>query len=165
MKVKTKSKKVNKAWLADHVNDPYVKLAQREGYRARAAYKLIELDEKFGLLKGASRVVDLGIAPGGWAQVVVGNPPFGRLRLEPLREAEAHYLAMLRPYARMEVVELTEGKGAPKGTLDDMYKQYYPELAAKPELQKSVGALAHRSRSFSASTPRAPRPRSGRPPS
>ena len=45
MKVKTKSKKVNKAWLNDHVNDPYVKLAQKEGYRARAAYKLKEIDE------------------------------------------------------------------------------------------------------------------------
>ena len=45
MKIKTKSKKVNKAWLHDHVNDPYVKLAQKEGYRARAAYKLKEIDE------------------------------------------------------------------------------------------------------------------------
>jgi hypothetical protein len=50
-KVKTKSKKVNKAWLHDHVNDPYVKLAQKEGYRARAAYKLKEIDEQLGLIK------------------------------------------------------------------------------------------------------------------
>ena len=49
MKIKTKSKKVNKAWLNDHVNDPYVKLAQKEGYRARAAYKLKEIDEALGL--------------------------------------------------------------------------------------------------------------------
>ncbi len=57
-------------WLERQLNDPYVKQAKAEGYRSRAAYKLIELDEKFGLLKGARRVVDLGIAPGGWAQVV-----------------------------------------------------------------------------------------------
>lgn len=56
-------------WLSRQLNDPYVKQAKAEGYRSRAAYKLIELDEKFGLLKGASRVVDLGIAPGGWSQV------------------------------------------------------------------------------------------------
>jgi 23S rRNA (uridine2552-2'-O)-methyltransferase len=57
-------------WLARQLNDPYVKRAKAEGYRSRAAYKLIELDEKFALLKGVRAVVDLGIAPGGWAQVV-----------------------------------------------------------------------------------------------
>lgn len=57
-------------WLERQLNDPYVRRAKAEGYRSRAAYKLIDLDERFGLLKGASRVVDLGIAPGGWSQVV-----------------------------------------------------------------------------------------------
>jgi 23S rRNA (uridine2552-2'-O)-methyltransferase len=57
-------------WLERQLNDPYVKRAKAEGYRSRAAYKLIELDERFGLLKGVKRVVDLGIAPGGWSQVV-----------------------------------------------------------------------------------------------
>ena len=57
-------------WLERQLNDPYVKQARAEGYRSRAAYKLIELDERFGLLKGVRRVVDLGIAPGGWSQVV-----------------------------------------------------------------------------------------------
>lgn len=57
-------------WLERQLNDPYVKQAKADGYRSRAAYKLMELDEKFGLVKGARRVVDLGIAPGGWAQVV-----------------------------------------------------------------------------------------------
>lgn len=56
-------------WLERQLNDPYVRRAKAEGYRSRAAYKLIELDEKFGLLKGAKRIVDLGVAPGGWAQV------------------------------------------------------------------------------------------------
>jgi 23S rRNA (uridine2552-2'-O)-methyltransferase len=68
MKVNTKSKKVNKAWLNDHVNDPYVKLAQREGYRARAAYKLKEIDEALGLIKPGQVVVDLGSVPGAWSQ-------------------------------------------------------------------------------------------------
>ena len=57
-------------WLERQLNDPYVKRAKAEGYRSRAAYKLLELDEKFGFLKGAKRVVDLGLAPGGWSQVV-----------------------------------------------------------------------------------------------
>ena len=68
MKVKTKSKKVNKAWLHDHMNDPYVKLAQREGYRARAADKLKEIDEALGLIKPGQVVVDLGAVPGAWSQ-------------------------------------------------------------------------------------------------
>lgn len=57
-------------WLERQLNDPYVRKARAEGYRSRAAYKLIELDEKFGFLKGSKRVVDLGIAPGGWSQVI-----------------------------------------------------------------------------------------------
>ncbi|GHC88621.1 ribosomal RNA large subunit methyltransferase E [Pseudorhodoferax aquiterrae] len=76
MKVKTKSKKVNKAWLNDHVNDPYVKLAGKEGYRARAAYKLKEIDESLKLLQPGHLVVDLGSTPGAWSQYV-------RRRLSP----------------------------------------------------------------------------------
>ena len=70
MKVQTKSKKVNKAWLNDHVNDPYVKMAQKDGYRARAAYKLKEIDESLGLIQPGMVVVDLGSAPGAWSQYV-----------------------------------------------------------------------------------------------
>jgi len=62
-------------WLERQLNDPYVKRAKAEGYRSRAAYKLIELDERFGFLKGVKRVVDLGIAPGGWTQVVRQKTP------------------------------------------------------------------------------------------
>lgn len=68
MKVKTKSKKVNKAWLNQHVNDTYVLLAQKDGYRARAAYKLKELDETLGLIRPGQCVVDLGSTPGAWSQ-------------------------------------------------------------------------------------------------
>jgi 23S rRNA (uridine2552-2'-O)-methyltransferase len=70
MKVNTKSKKVNKSWLNDHVRDPYVQLAQKEGYRARAAYKLKEIDEQLGLIKPGDVVVDLGSTPGAWSQYV-----------------------------------------------------------------------------------------------
>jgi 23S rRNA (uridine2552-2'-O)-methyltransferase len=76
MKIKTKSKKVNRAWLNDHVNDPYVKLAQKEGYRARAAYKLKEIDETLSLIRPGHLVVDLGSAPGAWSQ-------YARRRLSP----------------------------------------------------------------------------------
>ena len=62
-------------WLERQLNDPYVKRARAEGYRSRAAYKLIELDERFAFLKGAKRVVDLGIAPGGWSQVLRRQVP------------------------------------------------------------------------------------------
>ncbi|MGE0072619.1 MAG: RlmE family RNA methyltransferase [Thiomonas sp.] len=63
-----KKNKFSKAWLHDHLNDPYVKLAQREGYRARAAYKLKEIDEAEGVLRPGQIVVDLGSAPGSWSQ-------------------------------------------------------------------------------------------------
>ena len=71
-RVKTaKGRKVGStAWLERQLNDPYVKRARAEGYRSRAAYKLLELDERFGFLKGSKRVIDLGIAPGGWTQVL-----------------------------------------------------------------------------------------------
>jgi 23S rRNA (uridine2552-2'-O)-methyltransferase len=68
MRVQTKSKKVNKAWLHDHLTDPYVKMAQREGYRARAAYKLKEIDEALHLIRPGQLVVDLGATPGAWSQ-------------------------------------------------------------------------------------------------
>ncbi|HSV58060.1 MAG TPA: RlmE family RNA methyltransferase [Variovorax sp.] len=76
MKIQSKSKKINKAWINDHVNDPWVKLATKEGYRARAAYKLKEIDEALGLIKPGHVVVDLGSTPGAWSQYV-------RRRLSP----------------------------------------------------------------------------------
>jgi len=70
MKGRSKSSKVDRAWLNDHVNDPYVKLARQEGYRARAAYKLKEIDETLRLLRPGQVVVDLGSTPGAWSQYV-----------------------------------------------------------------------------------------------
>ena len=66
-------------WLERQLNDPYVQRAKAENYRSRAAYKLLELDEKFGLLKGVKAVVDLGIAPGGWSQVVRRRVPQAKI--------------------------------------------------------------------------------------
>jgi 23S rRNA (uridine2552-2'-O)-methyltransferase len=63
-------KKLNKNWLHDHINDPYVKLAQKEGYRARAVYKLKEIDETEKLIKPGQIIVDLGATPGSWSQYV-----------------------------------------------------------------------------------------------
>jgi len=70
MKGRTKSGKVNRAWLHAHVSDPYVKLARHEGYRARAAYKLKEIDESLHLIEPGQVVVDLGSTPGAWSQYV-----------------------------------------------------------------------------------------------
>lgn len=75
-------------WLERQLNDPYVKRAQMEGYRARAAYKLLELDEKFGLLRNVSRVVDLGAAPGSWSQVVLRKRPAAHITGIDLLEVE-----------------------------------------------------------------------------
>ena len=70
MKVSNKSKRVNKAWINQHINDPYVRAAQRDGYRARAAYKIKEIDEHFKLIKPGDVVVALGSTPGAWSQYV-----------------------------------------------------------------------------------------------
>ena len=78
----TKGSKVNRAWINDHVNDPYVRLAKLEGYRARAAYKLKEIDESFKLIKPGQLVVDLGSTPGAWSQYLrrkMSSKPGGTL--------------------------------------------------------------------------------------
>lgn len=107
MKVQTKSKKVNKAWLNDHVNDPYVKQAQKEGYRARAAYKLKEIDETLGLIRPGMLVVDLGSTPGAWSQYV-------RRKLAPAGAAagvlEGQILALdILPMEPVEGVTFVQG--------------------------------------------------------
>lgn len=76
MKIQTKSKKVNKAWVHQQANDPWVRLAHKEGYRARAAYKLKEIDERLHLFQRGQVVVDLGSTPGAWSQ-------YARQRLAP----------------------------------------------------------------------------------
>jgi 23S rRNA (uridine2552-2'-O)-methyltransferase len=95
--VKTAAKRSNSSvrWLARQLNDPYVTKAKAEGYRSRAAFKLIELDEKFHFLKAGMKIVDLGCAPGGWSQVAVAKVgPSGKvvgcdlLEVAPIAGAE-----------------------------------------------------------------------------
>ncbi|KHL24345.1 ribosomal RNA large subunit methyltransferase E [Croceibacterium mercuriale] len=111
-------------WLERQLNDPYVKQAKAEGYRSRAAYKLIELDEKFPLLKGARRVVDLGIAPGGWSQVVRKVSPraaivgIDLLEVEPIEGVtilQMDFMADAAPAALMAALD-----GPPDLVLSDM---------------------------------------------
>lgn len=107
MKVKTQSKKVNKAWLNQHVNDPYVRQAQKDGYRARAAYKLKEIDEALGLIRPGQCVVDLGAAPGAWSQYL-------RQRLSPggaaVGELDGTLIALdLLPMEAVEGVHFIQG--------------------------------------------------------
>ena len=111
-------------WLTRQLADPYVRQAKAEGWRSRAAFKLIELDEKFGLLKGASRIVDLGIAPGGWSQVVRKVKPgaavvgIDLLPTEPIEGVtifELDFMADAAPALLLEALG-----GAPDLVLSDM---------------------------------------------
>jgi 23S rRNA (uridine2552-2'-O)-methyltransferase len=111
-------------WLERQLNDPYVKRAQADGYRARAAYKLLELDARFDLLRGADRVVDLGAAPGGWSQVVLRRNPRAQvvgidlLPIEPLPGLTVLEMDFLAPDAA-EKLELALG-GPADLVLSDM---------------------------------------------
>lgn len=111
-------------WLERQLNDPYVKQARAEGYRSRAAYKLIELDDRFALLKGVRRVVDLGITPGGWSQVVRKRVPgaavvgIDLLETEPLEGVtilQMDFMADEAPAALEAALD-----GAPDLVLSDM---------------------------------------------
>jgi 23S rRNA (uridine2552-2'-O)-methyltransferase len=111
-------------WLTRQINDPYVKQAKVDGYRSRAAYKLAELDEKFHLLKGVTGVVDLGIAPGGWSQIVRQRAPKARvvgidlLPTEPIEGVtifEMDFMADAAPAALEAALA-----GAPDLVLSDM---------------------------------------------
>lgn len=111
LKVKVKTARGRKLsstrWLERQLNDPYVRRARAEGYRGRAAFKILELDDRFGFLRPGARVVDLGCAPGGWCQVAVGRvnalgekagKPVGTVlgvdlqAVEPIAGAEIHQL-------------------------------------------------------------------------
>lgn len=112
LKIRVKSGKgrklSSKLWLERQLNDPYVARAKREGLRSRAAYKLIEIDDKARLLKRGGRVADLGAAPGGWSQAAalrVGSPAYGRviaidiLPMEPIAGVDFAQLDFLDPSA------------------------------------------------------------------
>ena len=111
-------------WLSRQLNDPYVKQAKADGYRSRAAYKLVELDDKFGLVKGSRRVVDLGVAPGGWTQVVRQRSPqaavvgIDLLPTDPIEGAilfQMDFMADEAPDALLEALG-----GAPDLVISDM---------------------------------------------
>lgn len=115
MNIKTKSSKVNRAWINDHVNDPYVKQAKKEGYRARAAYKLKEIDETLSLIKPGQLVVDLGSAPGAWSQYL-------RRKLSPkgaaVGELNGTILAIdILPMEPVEGVQFLQGDFTEPGPL------------------------------------------------
>lgn len=128
VRVKTaKGRKLSSTlWLERQLNDPYVQRAKREGFRGRAAYKIMELDDKYGFLKPGARVVDLGCAPGGWTQVAVERVnalgqrpgrPRGRVigidlqEVAPIAGAELHRLDFMDEGAEAEVKALL-GSGA-----------------------------------------------------
>ena len=119
---KKKLKESSRHWVERQLNDPYVARARAEGYRARAAYKLIELDEKFHFLKKGARVVDLGAAPGGWAQVAVqrGCKVVGidLLAIDPLPGAAFLEMDFLSPEAPAALIAALGG--APDLVLSDM---------------------------------------------
>lgn len=129
LKVKVKTAKGRKLsstlWLERQLNDPYVTRAKREGYRGRAAYKIMELDDKYGFLRPGARVVDLGCAPGGWCQVAVPRvnslgdrpaKPVGRIigvdlqEVEPIPGVELHQLDFLDDGADAKVKTWLGGK-------------------------------------------------------
>jgi 23S rRNA (uridine2552-2'-O)-methyltransferase len=111
-------------WLERQLNDPYVKQAKAAGYRSRAAFKLLELDDRFGLLKGVSRVVDLGIAPGGWSQVVRQKAPkaaivgIDLLETEPLEGVTILQMDFMADSAPAAIEAALDG--APDLVLSDM---------------------------------------------
>jgi len=106
-------------WLQRHINDPFVHEARRHGYRARAAFKLLELDDRFGFLKPGARVVDLGAAPGGWTQVAVERVRPGdtrgrvvaldALEVEPVPGAEVIQADFLEPDAPETIKTALDG--------------------------------------------------------
>ncbi len=93
-----KASKTSKQWMLEHVNDPFVQRAQKEGYRSRAAYKLLEIDERDHLIKPGMVVVDLGATPGGWCQVVAQ-------KLGPQGRIIALDLLPLHPLPRVEFIQ------------------------------------------------------------
>ncbi len=140
MKVRTQSKKVDKAWLNQHVNDTYVKLAQKEGYRARAAYKLKEIDESLGLVRPGHHVVDLGSAPGAWSQYV-------RRRLSPTGAAagalNGRIIALdLLPMEPIEAVTFIQGDFREADVLEQLETALGGQPGQRPKVDLVVSDMA-----------------------
>lgn len=116
-----KKHKTSKAWLADHIHDPYVRRAQAEGYRSRAAYKLIEIDQRDKLLRPGMLVVDLGSAPGSWCQIAVKRLA-GRGRVLALD------MLPMEPLAGVEFLQGDFGDGAVLAEFDELIGQAKVDL-------------------------------------
>lgn len=138
-----KGSKVNKAWLHDHINDPYVKLAKKEGYRARAAYKLKEIDENLGLIRPGHVVVDLGSTPGAWSQYArrkmsPAGAAVGELRgriialdllpMEPI-EGVIFIQGDFREPDVLQILEQTLGAGGGSDKVDAVISDMAPNLS------------------------------------
>jgi 23S rRNA (uridine2552-2'-O)-methyltransferase len=107
----------SRTWLERQLNDPYVLRAKRDGYRSRAAYKLIELDDKYRVLKPGARVIDLGAAPGGWSEIALRRVGSGGrvialdiLDLKPIAGVEFLKLDFLDPEAPERLKVILGGK-------------------------------------------------------
>ncbi len=118
-RVKTANKRSlsSQKWLERQLNDPYVARAKREGYRSRAAFKLIEIDEKYHILKPGQRIVDLGAAPGGWSQIAAKKVgPKGKvigidlLPIDPMADVEFIQLDFLDESAPGKLIEMLGGQ-------------------------------------------------------
>jgi 23S rRNA (uridine2552-2'-O)-methyltransferase len=118
-------------WLERQLNDPYVKRAKADGYRSRAAYKLLELDEKFGLLRGVTAVVDLGIAPGGWSQVVRRKSPKAAIAGIDLLPTD--------PIDGVEILEMDFMDEAAPETLREALGDIAPDLVLSDMAANTVG--------------------------
>jgi 23S rRNA (uridine2552-2'-O)-methyltransferase len=116
--IKMKATKTSKQWMREHVNDPYVQMAQKDGYRSRAAYKLLEIDERDHLIKPGMVVVDLGATPGGWSQVA-GNKLKGNGKIIALD---------LLPFHPLPYVDFIQGDFRD----DDVLEQLEKKLEGKP---------------------------------
>lgn len=117
-RVKTaKGRKISSTrWLERQLNDPYVHLAQKEGYRSRAAYKLIELDDRFKFLRPGCAIIDLGAAPGGWAQVAAQRAKGGHIigidiqEMDPLPNVDLVVMDFMAEDAPEKVIALAQGR-------------------------------------------------------
>jgi 23S rRNA (uridine2552-2'-O)-methyltransferase len=144
-KAKTES---SKNWIERQLNDPYVQRAQAEGWRARSAYKLLELDEKFGLLKKGMRIVDLGAAPGGWVQVALHKGAgaivgIDLLKMEPIEGATLLQMDFLDEGAPAALIDALGGK--PDLVMSDMAANTTGHRATD---QIKTGALAEAAAHF-----------------
>lgn len=147
-RVRDDVKPSSRAWIERQINDPYVQRTKEQGWRARSAFKLIELDDKFGLLRPGARVCDLGAAPGGWSQVAVQRGAghvigVDLLATEPLAGATFIVLDFLEPEAPAQITEML--RGAPDLVMSDMAAN---TTGHRPTDQIKTGALAEAAAQF-----------------